>query len=141
MNAKLLLRIAAVLTLLFCVGHTLGFPWVGTFTPGQLAQMDGINTIKTTTQGFARSYSDFHKAFGLYIAAMLLVQAIVLWQLGSLVKTEPRTSRFVTAALALLFAGTVVLNYFYLFWGPIIFSGVITLALLAAFYAQRPAKA
>jgi hypothetical protein len=104
--------------------------------------MSGINTITVVTQGFERSYSDFHKGFGLYIAAMLLVQAIVMWQLGSTAKTEPRTAKFVTAALACLFAGTVVLDYFFFFWGPIFFSAIIALTLGIAFYMQgRPNKA
>jgi len=50
MTTALWLRISAVLTLLFCLAHTLGYPWVGQLTADQLAQMDGINTIKVVTQ-------------------------------------------------------------------------------------------
>jgi uncharacterized membrane protein len=99
--------------------------------------MSGIDTIKVVTQGFERSYSDFHKGFGLYIGAMLLVQAIIMWQLGSTAKSEPRTAKFITAALACLFAGTVVLDYFFFFWGPIVFSVVIALTLAVALFLQR----
>ena len=35
MNASVLLRIAAVLILLFGVGHSLGYPWVGNVTEAQ----------------------------------------------------------------------------------------------------------
>jgi hypothetical protein len=98
--------------------------------------MSGINTITVVTEGFERSYSDFHKGFGLYISAMLLVQAIVMWQLGSTATAEPRTAKFVTAALACLFAGTVVLDYFFFFWGPIVYSAIIALTLAIAFFLQ-----
>ena len=142
MTAKVWLRLSAVLTLIFCLAHTFGYPWVGGLSADQLTQMSGINTITVVTEGFERSYSDFHKGFGLYISAMLLVQAIVMWQLGSTAKTEPRTAKFVTAALACLFAGTVVLDYFFFFWGPIVFSALIALTLAIAFYVLgHPAKA
>jgi hypothetical protein len=139
MTTALWLRISAVLTLLFCLAHTLGYPWVGQLTADQLAQMDGINTIKVATQGFARSYADFHKGFGLYISAMLLAQAVIFWRLGSLAGVEPRSARFVAALSASVFAATVALDFFYFFWGPIIFSAVIMLTLGAAFVARRDA--
>ena len=133
MNSTLWLRISALLTGLFCVAHTLGYPWVGQLSAGQIAQMSGIETIKVPIQGFTRSYSDFHKGFGWYISAMLLVQAVVLWRMGSLARTEPRSARFIASVFALLFAGTVALDTLYFFWGPIIFSALIasTLAIAA----------
>lgn len=136
MTAKVWIRISSVLTLLFCAAHSLGYPWVGGLSAAQLSQMSGIETTKVMTQGFARSYADFHKGFGFYISAMLLVQSIVLWQLGALSKSEPRTARFVTGVFAVLFAATVVLDYFYFFWGPIFFSALITATLIAAFAIQ-----
>jgi hypothetical protein len=140
MTASTWLRISAVLTLFFCAAHTLGYPWVGQLSTVQLEQLAGIDTVKAVTQGFARSYSDFHKGFGFYVSAMLLVQAVVLWQLGSMVKTEPRTAKFITALFAASFAVTALLDCFYFFWGPIIFSGVITLTLLVAFFKQRDSR-
>lgn len=136
MNASIWLKISAVLTLLFGIAHSLGYPWVGGLSADQLLQISGIDSIKVMTQGFARSYSDFHKGFGFYISAMLLVQAVILWQVGSTIKAEPRTARFITAFFAALFAATVVLDCFYFFWGPIIFSAIITLTLLIAYALQ-----
>lgn len=136
MTAKLLLRISALLTLVFCAAHTLGYPWVGGLSAEQLSQMSGIDTTKVMTQGFARSYSEFHKGFGFYITVMLLVQAIVLWQLGALSRSEPHTSRFITGVFATLFVATVVLDFFYFFWGPIFFSALIAATLIAAFVVQ-----
>lgn len=140
MTAKVWLRVSAVLTLLFCAAHTFGYPWVGGLSADQLAQMRGIETTKVMTQGFARSYSDFHIGFGFYIGAMLLAQAVILWQLGALSKSEPKTTRFVTAVFAALFVATVVLDYFYFFWGPIFFSALIAATLVAALVSQSRRK-
>ena len=55
MKASLFYRIAAVLLLLFAVGHTLGFPQSGP-TGGLDALLDSMPSIHFDMQGFSRTY-------------------------------------------------------------------------------------
>lgn len=140
MKARILLRVAAVLIFLFGVGHSLGYPWVGRASPELLAKLGEIRAMTTVTQGFARSYWDYHVGFGLYIGLTLFALAILVWRVSSLATTEPRTARFAAALLALLYAADVVLNFRYFFWLPIIFSAVLA-ACLALAAVALPARA
>jgi hypothetical protein len=105
---------------------------VGNLTPEQVVDVEKVKSITAPVMGFTRSYWDFHVGFGLFISLMLCALAIVCWQLGVLVKTEPRTARFVAAVLALCFAASVPLDFMFFFWAPIVFSVIIALCLIGA---------
>ena len=67
--------------------------------------------------------------FGLTISALLLLAAILAWQLGSL---PPQTLRLTAWVLTLTFAAMTVLNWMYFFTIPVVFSSLITVCLAAA---------
>jgi hypothetical protein len=82
MKASLLYRIAAVLLLLFAVGHTLGFrqsdpSW------GVDALLGSMRSIHFDVQGFSRTYWDLFVAAGLSVGVFIFA-AILAWQLGGL---------------------------------------------------------
>jgi hypothetical protein len=68
---------------LFAVGHTLGFRQID---PSW--KVDSLVASKQTShfkaQGFDRAYWDFYVGFGVFVAVLLLLAAIVAWQLGSI---------------------------------------------------------
>jgi len=132
MRPRVFLRLASILTLLFGVGHTLGYPWVGVATPALLSRLAEIRAMPQMTQGFARSYWDFHVGFGLYISLMFLALAVLFWRVGSLSTTEPRLARTVAAVFGALFVADIVLNLLYFFWAPIVFAAAIAACLAAA---------
>ena len=76
MKASMFYRIAAVLLLLFAVGHTLGFrqsdpKW------GVDALLGSMRSIHFDAQGFTRTYWDFFSAFGLFFSMFLLFAAVL----------------------------------------------------------------
>jgi hypothetical protein len=138
MRASLALRITAALVFLFAAGHTSGYPWVGHMSPENVAKLsEALTSTRTVTQGFARTYGDTHVGFGLYISLFFVVQAIVTWHLAKLAPAAPTLARFIVALFAVQFAATVVLDYFYFFWGPIIFSALVTVGYLASLALMR----
>ena len=139
MKASIFYRVAAVLLLLFAVGHTLGFrqsdpKWgLGTL----LASMQSIHF---DVQGFDRTYWDLFVAAGFSVGVFYLFAAILAWQLGRLPEQTLAQMRNVTWAFAICFALITVVSWRYLFLVPIVFSLVITLCLMAAAWlSEKPA--
>jgi hypothetical protein len=131
MKASMFYRIAAVLLLLFAVGHTLGFresdpQW------GVDALVGSMRSIHFDVQGFNRTYWDFFLAAGFSVGVFYLFSAILAWQLGGLPAATLALMRGTTWSFALCFAAITVVSWRYLFILPIAFSIVITLCLTAA---------
>src|ERR1051325_11248473 len=140
MKASMLYRIAAVLLLLFAVGHTLGFrqsdPAWG--VDGLLVSM---RSIHFDMQGFNRTYWDLFVAAGFSVGVFYLFAAILAWQLGGLPAANLALMRGTAWAFALCFAAITVVSWRYLFIIPVAFSGLITLCLTAAaLLSARPAS-
>ena len=129
MTNRVLYRIAAVLILLFDLGHSAGFPWSD---PRWGVDLGPMRSSHFNVLGFSRTYWDFYVGFGLFVSAFLLLAAILAWQLGSLPTQTLRLLRSTAWALSLCFAAVTVLSWMYFFTIPIAFSGVITVCLIVA---------
>jgi hypothetical protein len=131
LRARALYRIAAVLLLLFAVGHTLGFrqsdPQWGVDT--LLASM---RSLHFDVQGFSRTYWDLFLAAGFSVGVFYVFAAILAWQLGGLPAGTLALMRGTAWAFALCFAAITILSWRYLFILPIVFSLLITVCLIAA---------
>jgi hypothetical protein len=130
MKASLLYRIASVLSVLFAVGHTLGFrqsdpAW------GVGSLIEAMRSIHFDAQGFSRTYWDFFSAFGLFFSVFLLFAAVLAWQLGGLPAETFTRVRNIAWALAICFAAVTALSWRYAFTTPIVFSAMITICLIA----------
>jgi hypothetical protein len=131
MHASIFYRIAAVLLLLFAIGHTLGFrqsdpSW------GVDALLASMRSIHFDVQGFNRTYWDLFEAAGFCVGVFYLFSAILAWQLGGLPPATLALMRVTAWAFALCFAAITVVSWRYLFILPIAFSAVITVCLTAA---------
>ena len=131
MKASMFYRIAAVLLLLFAIGHTLGFTqsdpkW------GVDALLGSMRSIHFDVLGFNRTYWDFFVAAGFSVGVFYLFAAILAWQLGGLPVATLALMRGTAWAFALSFAAITALSWMYLFVIPIAFSVLITLCLTAA---------
>jgi hypothetical protein len=131
MKASVFYRIAAVLLLLFAVGHTVGFrqsdpQW------GVEALLGSMQSIHFEVQGFNRTYWDLFVAAGFSVGVFYFFAAILAWQLGGLPAATLALMRGTAWAFALCFAAITVVSWRYLFIIPIAFSIVITLCLIAA---------
>jgi hypothetical protein len=140
MKASWLYRIAAVLLLLFAVGHTFGFrrdipEW------GADSVIGAMQSTRFNAQGFNRSYWDFFSAFGLFFSVFLFFAAALAWQLGRVpTKTFGPFMRQTAWTLAISFAVVTVLNWKFAFTTPIVFSSLVTLFLIgAAWLSAKPA--
>ena len=124
-------RIAAVLLLLFAVGHTLGFRQSDP-TWGVDTLLGSMRSIHFDVQGFSRTYWDLFVAAGFSVGVFYLFAAVLAWQLGGLPAETLAVMRVTVWALALCFAAITVVSWRYLFILPIVFSIVITVCLSAA---------
>lgn len=109
-----LLRGAAVLLVLFAVGHTLGFLAFKAPTPEGRAVLAGMNDVRFTLGGHDYSYGGFYRGFGLDVSAYLLFTALLAWRIGGCVDESPRLVRSLTSyllALQLANAGVSVLFF------------------------------
>ena len=138
MKASLFYRIAAVLLLIFAVGHTLGFRhsdpnW------GVDSLLGSMRSIRFDVQGFSRTYWDLFVAAGLSVGVFYLFAAILAWQLGGLSAETLALMHGTAWAFAVCFAGITVVSWRYLFILPIVFSLVITVCLIvAAWLSAQP---
>ena len=131
MKASMLYRIAAVLLLLFAVGHTLGFRESDPIW-GVDALLSSMRSIHFDVQGFNRTYWDLFVAAGLSVGVFYLFAAILAWQLGGLPAATLALMRGTAWAFALSFAAIAIVSWRYLFIVPIAFSNAITVCLTAA---------
>jgi hypothetical protein len=131
MKASLFYRIAAVLLLLFAVGHTIGFrqsdPAWGVDT-----LLGSMQSIHFDVQGFRRTYWDLFVAAGFSVGVFYLFAAVLSWQLGGLPAETLALMRVTRWALALSFVAITIVSWSYLFIVPIVFSIVIAVCLNAA---------
>jgi hypothetical protein len=131
MKASILYRVAAVLLLIFAVGHTLGFRQSDP-TWGVDALLGSMRSIHFDVQGSKRTYWDLFLAAGFSVGVFYIFTAILAWQLGSLPPETLARMRGIAWAFAFCFAAITVVSWRYLFMLPIVFSLVITICLISA---------
>src|SRR4051812_4629724 len=136
MKASTLYRVAAVLLLLFALGHTFGFLQPPDPTWGLDALVGSMRSIHFDVQGFHRTYWDFFLAAGFSAGVFYLFAAILAWQLGGLPVATLAIMRGTVWAFALSFAVITAVSLKYLFIIPIAFSIAITLCLTAAAWSS-----
>lgn len=100
-------RCAAVIQLLFAVGHTIGFLSFKGSTPEALAvwtSMEAVHFAARPGGAATLSYGGFYLGFGLFITLFDLFQAWLMWRLGAMAR---RGSTDAAAVGWALFAMTV----------------------------------
>ena len=137
MKTSTLLKIAAVLMFLYFAGHTAGAPWTPGEAPADIAVVDAMKSDHFPVIGVSRSYWDFYFGFGLIISVMQLFQAIVLWQLGTLAKTDAARLRPIIAVFCASLVINAVLSWMYFFAIPVVTALLIAICLAIAFVSAR----
>jgi len=131
MSSSLFYRIAAVLLVLFAIGHTVGFRQTKGMT-GADSVVSVMKSVHFTVQGSSRAYYDFFVGFGLFVTAFLLFAAVLSWQLGGVSREVLAQLPLATWGLAVCFLAITILSWTYFFLAPGIFSILITACLTAA---------
>lgn len=134
------LRIAAGLTLVQALAHTIGAVLV-TPTPGsaESSLRDAMRAFRFVVAGVERSYLDAYLGSGWTITAMLLASVVLLWQLARMVVDAPRVARPLIVTLIAAFGGTTAIGSVYFVPPPTVFAAAITLCLCAAVFGVRKA--
>jgi len=136
MTTTVLLRIAAVISLLFAAGHTLG--GLKRWSPmGENEVLNAMSTVRFETMGVSRTYLDFFVGFGWSISVAMLLQSALLWQMASLARTDATQVRPMIAMFALAALASGVIAWRFIFPVPALFSGVLLIVLAAAFVMAR----
>ena len=135
MKPVILIRAAALLTLLHAVLHTIGGVY-GKPDPGmQEATVQGMKANQFPVMGNMRSFWDFYHGMGLAVTIALTLEAVVLWFLASLAIRHALELRPILIAFALGYLALAVNSYRFFFWGPVAVEIVISACLMAAVFA------
>jgi len=131
MKASVFYRVAAVLLLLFAVGHTLGFrkadpKW------GVDAVLVSMQSTRFDLQGASRTYWDLFEGAGFSVGVFFLFSAILAWQLGGLPPATMAKTRGIGWVFTLCYVAITFVSWRFLFIVPLVFSIVVTLCLAAA---------
>lgn len=137
MTTRVIYRIAAVLILLFDIGHSAGYPWSN---PKWGVDLSAIQSSHFNVLGFSRTYWNFYVGFGLFVSVFMLLAALLAWQLSNLPQETLRLMRTTAWALTISFAAVTVLSWMYFFSIPIVFSAVITVCLFVGAWRSANAR-
>jgi hypothetical protein len=88
MKATWLYRTAAVVFVLFAIGHTLGFLSFRPSSAEGRAVFDAMNTVHFAEGGRTYSYGAFYR--GLSCSVSLIFSAFLAWHLGELARKLPQ---------------------------------------------------
>ena len=136
MNATVLLRVAATISLLFTAGHSTG--GLQKWSPmGENAVLKAMTDVRFDAMGANRSYLDLFMGFGWSVSAAMLLQSVLLWQLATLARKDAASVRPMIAAFALAQLASGIITWCFIFPLPALFSAVLLVVLVAAFAVAR----
>jgi|SRR5689334_10829913 len=128
MSTSFWLRSASILTLLLALGHSTGYPWTPDLGAESMAVVARMQAVHFTVIGFEQSYWAFYVGFGLTISVMLLLLAVLLWQLPAAVP-DARKARSLIVVMLVAFAAISMLDWMFFFTAPLVLAVAITLCL------------
>ena len=126
------LRVAAVLTLIHAVLHTIGGVY-GAPDPGpQTAAVTAMKENTFVLFGQLRSYWIFYQGMGLIVTVFLTLEAVVFWLLGGLAKAGETRLRPVVLVFAVGYVAAALLSWQHFFFAPVITELLIAACLAVA---------
>jgi hypothetical protein len=90
MKATWLYRTAAVVFVLFALGHTFGFLSFRPSSAEGRTVFDTMNAVHFVENGKIYSYGAFYRGFGLFCSVSLIFSAFLAWHLGELARKLPQ---------------------------------------------------
>src|SRR5258708_5854654 len=138
MSSARLYRTASVVLLLFAAAHSFGFRQVD---PRWNADAT-VTAMKTTfqVQGVARGYWDFFSGFGFFATGLILLCAVLAWELGTMPPDVLKRLKLVRWSFAACFVGLTFVTWFYIFPLPTIFTAVVAIILVFAAWLSEGAN-
>jgi hypothetical protein len=137
-KSHVLLRIASLLTLLHALLNTFAGLLSGTSkNQEEVNLLNAMKALQFDAMGSLRTYWDFYFGYGLFLTLNLLLISALLWQLASLVKTEPAIARPFIGSLGIAFLAFAVLSGLYFFIAPLILEILVAVLLGLAYAFSR----
>lgn len=137
MKTVIYIRIAAALTFVHAVLHTIGGVF-GSVSPGpEAVAVAAMKSNQFAVMGSMRTFWDFYMGMGLAATLSLTLEAIVLWMLASLARSHADQLRPILIVFALSYLVFAMISYRYFFFGPVIAELLIALCLVAATISAR----
>jgi hypothetical protein len=134
MNVLFWLRTSAVVSIVFAAGHTLGGR--SSWSPaGETAVLAAMRATPYSVEGVSRTYLDFYRGFGYSLSVSMLLQGVVLWQLGAIARTNPALVRPIVGSFAAASVVGLVVTWMFLFPVPVVFGAVLSACLVITFFA------
>jgi hypothetical protein len=134
MKPSTVLRITSLITLIFAAGHSLG--GMESWSPmGETEVLKAMKSFRFDAEGVTRTYFDFYLGFGLILSVYLFLQAVLLWQLAALAKTEALRLRPLLVSFFLASVVSAGLSSKFIFAVPAVSFVVIPVGLGLAFVA------
>jgi hypothetical protein len=140
MKSTWLYRIAAILFVLFAIGHTVGFLKFIPPTPEGQAVMAAMNNVQLQP-GAAYTYGGFYRGFGLFATVYFVFAAFVAWHLGELARKYPAAVGSLPWIFFCLELVGFALTWKYFPGPPVVFSALVTLCTGCAAFLLRPVPA
>jgi hypothetical protein len=124
-SASFFFRVAAVLFVVFALGHTIGFLTFKAPTPEGRAVWAAMNSVPLRPGRTTSSYGSIYVGFGLVVTAYLAFSALVAWHLSSLSRTNRQAIGVFGWAFFAAQLVTLGLSWLYFSAPPIVFAAVI----------------
>ena len=141
MKATLLYRIAAVVFILFAVGHTVGFLKFTAPNADGAAVFASMNSVRLQVGNGKLTYGDFYRGLGLFCTLYLLFCAYLAWYLAGLAQHNPQAIGSLGWVFFVLQLASIVVSWVYLLPPPIILSAILAICTgWAAWLAKATAR-
>jgi hypothetical protein len=140
MKPSTLLRVASVLSFLHFLGHSAGMPWTPSEGGATNVVIGAMKSYRFEVLGAERSYWDFYQGFGLTVSVLVLLEAVLLWFLGTLAVKEAHRLRPIVLACLVASVAQLVLMVRFFFLPPVVLTAASTLCLALALWFSRDAS-
>jgi len=134
MRASTFLRIASVISFLYCAGHTSGYPWTPVVGEHEMAIVESMKSDQFDVIGSMRSFWDFYIGFGLVVSGFMLAIAVALWQIASLARRGVNGLRPMILTFFIAFVINTIFEIQFFFVIPIVMAAAISILLGIAFF-------
>lgn len=132
MKAWVWLRAASMVLLLFALGHGLGHLRMNHAPPQILAVYGVMKATQFQMEGLTRTVWDFYTGFSLASFISVFTLGVIVWQVGGVARTQPKTVRPIVVAILIGQAFYTIVCWTNFIYPPAILSTLVTLFLAAA---------
>jgi hypothetical protein len=138
MKAVIYIRIAAVLTLIHAVLHTIGGVFGSISAGPEAVAVAAMKSNQFMALGNLRTFWEFYMGMGLAVSIFLTMESVVLWLLASLARSRAAQLRPILIVFALGYLAFAIDSFRYFFLAPVIVEILIALCMVGAAISARP---